>query len=158
MKDMKKWKARIEMKNKKIGVSEILSLFEDEIEISDILASKCMSELSTSIAKKRLRLELTQKEFAEYIQVSQAMVSKWEGGDYNFSIKSLAELAERLDMDLHISLKEYKENIEVNYLNNNEFAYTSFQKNQYVGARSGIISFTEKSSEIYRRREEKIEM
>ena len=94
---------------------------------------------------------MTQKEFAEHVQVSQAMVSKWEGGDYNFSIKSLAELAEKLDMDLHIALKEYKDSVEVNYSSKAECSYTVFKKNQYVGLRSGIVSFEEKS-EIYRKR------
>lgn len=48
---------------------------------------------------------MTQKEFAKHIKVSQGMISKWEGGDYNFSIKSLAEFAEKLDMELYVNLK-----------------------------------------------------
>ena len=97
----------------KVELYEMLSLFEDCVDISDVISSKCMSDLSSLIVEKRLDLGLTQKQFAEYVHVSQAMVSKWEGGDYNFSIKELAELAERLGMDLQVSLREYKEEIEV---------------------------------------------
>lgn len=112
MKDIARWKART-MMDSKVELYEMLSLFEDCVDISDVISSKCMSDLSSSIVEKRLDLGLTQKQFAEYVHVSQAMVSKWEGGDYNFSIKELAELAERLGMDLQVSLREYKEEIEV---------------------------------------------
>lgn len=50
-------------------------------------------------------MKMTQKEFVEHIKVSQGMISKWESGDYNFSIKTLAEVAEKLDMELYINLK-----------------------------------------------------
>lgn len=50
-------------------------------------------------------MKMTQKEFAEHIKVSQGMISKWESGNYNFSIKTLAEVAEKLDMELYINLK-----------------------------------------------------
>lgn len=145
------------MKNR-IAIDDILALFEDNVDGADIISAKCMSELSSSIARKRLGLGLTQKQFAEHIQVSQTMVSKWEGGDYNFSIKSLAELADKLDMDLHVSLKEYREVVEVNYIDSN--AYTTFPKKQYVVSGSGMISFAERKGEIYRRKqkEERLEM
>lgn len=144
----------------KVELYEMLSLFEDCVDISDVISSKCMSDLSSSIAGKRLDLGLTQKQFAEYVHVSQAMVSKWEGGDYNFSIKGLAELAERLGMDLQVSLCEYKEEIEIKCSENSEFAYTSFQKQEYTGSKSEIISFIEMRSKINERkyRKERLEM
>ena len=36
-------------------------------------------DVSVAIASKRIDMGLTQKEFSEYMGVSQAMVSKWEG-------------------------------------------------------------------------------
>ncbi|MGN0182914.1 MAG: helix-turn-helix domain-containing protein [Candidatus Ornithomonoglobus sp.] len=55
-------------------------------------------ELSTTIFKKRMTMDMNQTKFAKYLGVSQAMVSKYESGDYNFTIKQLCNLAEKLDM------------------------------------------------------------
>ena len=159
MKDIVRWKVKM-MKNNKVELQEMLSLFEEYVDVSDIISSKCMSELSSSIAKKRLDLGFSQKQFAEFVHVSQAMVSKWEGGDYNFTIKALAELADHLDMDLHISLKECKEEVEIKYSENHKFEYTSFQKYDYRASRSEIISFTEMKTKINERkyRKDRLEM
>lgn len=137
------------MENKIAGIDELFELFEKDITVSDVLSAKCMSDISSAIVKKRLELGLTQKEFAEYMKVSQAMVSKWEGGDYNFSIKSLAELAEKLDLDMEIRLSDHKSKVEINHLKNTNLAYSSFQRNDYRGYKSGIISFSEKKNQIY---------
>lgn len=65
-------------------------------------------ELSAAIVKQRIALGMTQKQFAEYMNVSQGMVSKWESTDYNFSMKALAEIAAKLDLELDIDLKKNK--------------------------------------------------
>lgn len=86
------------------GLNELLELFGDTVTVSDIIASKILGSISASIAKKRIQSNMTQKEFANHMGVSQGMVSKWEGGDYNFSIKTLADIAEKLDMELSVNL------------------------------------------------------
>ena len=47
-----------------------------------------------------------QIEFAEYMGVTQGMVSKWESREYNFTIKSLNEICEKLDLELSVCLNE----------------------------------------------------
>ena len=42
---------------------------------------------------------MTQKEFAKKLNVSQGMVSKWESEDYNFTIESLAQIAEKIRIE-----------------------------------------------------------
>lgn len=86
-------------------MSDLLKLFDEYVNIADITASRYLGKISAAIVKKRVALNMTQKEFASHIKVSQGMVSKWESGDYNFSIKTLAEIAEKLDMELYINLK-----------------------------------------------------
>lgn len=94
-----------------VGLSDILSLFDNTISCSDIISAKCLSHISSSIVAKRISLNLSQQEFANKLGVSQSMVSKWEGEDYNFSIKTLADIAAKLNMSLSVSLlDDYEEN------------------------------------------------
>ncbi len=48
---------------------------------------------------------MTQKEFAEFMGVTQGMVSKWESREYNFTIKSLNEICEKLGLDCSVEVK-----------------------------------------------------
>ena len=64
------------------------------------------SDLAVAITSKRIDLGLTQKEFAEKIGKTQTMISKWENADCNFTIKTLIEIAQKLDLTLGITLKE----------------------------------------------------
>ena len=47
---------------------------------------------------------MTQQEFAEYMGVSQGMVSKWESREYNFTIRSLNEICQKLALDFSVSI------------------------------------------------------
>lgn len=89
-------------------LNDLLELFNENISETDIVAAKVLSEISSAIVKQRLDLQMTQIEFARHIGVSQGMVSKWESADYNFSIKSLAEIATKLDLDLSVKLHKSK--------------------------------------------------
>ena len=103
-----------------LGLSDLLELFEEDVAISDITASRTLGNISASIVKKRLELNMTQKEFAAYMSVSQGMVSKWEGGDYNFSIKTLADIAEKLDMELMVSMDVHRRDFRVKHIQNTD--------------------------------------
>lgn len=50
-------------------------------------------------------MNMTQKEFAEYMDVSQGMVSKWESREYNFTIKSLNEICEKLQLCVSLDIQ-----------------------------------------------------
>ena len=60
---------------------------------------KDLASISAAIELRRKDLGMSQKEFSAYMGVSQAMVSKWESGEYNFTISSLNEICYRLDLD-----------------------------------------------------------
>lgn len=74
----------------------------------ELFASLSIAEKKTSLLKgsiasaiygKRLSLNMNQKEFAKHIGVSQPMISKWESGHYNWSIESMLEILDKLDID-----------------------------------------------------------
>lgn len=117
-----------------VGLNEILQLFESELSVADINASKYLGKISAAIVKKRIELNMTQKEFASHMSVSQGMVSKWESGDCNFTVKTLAEIAEKLDLSLYIGLKEYKANNKNTTIRSCQSAtlYTASEETKYV--------------------------
>lgn len=55
-------------------------LSKEEKKINDIMA-----EISYTIMEERRKRGMSQKEFAKFLGVSQGMLSRWEGCDYNFS-------------------------------------------------------------------------
>ena len=60
------------------------------------------AEIAMHIHEKRIDMHMTQKEFAEFNGVSQTMVSKWESGEYNFSLDNLSHLMATLGLKLEI--------------------------------------------------------
>lgn len=96
-------------------LENLLELFEDVVNPEDIIYAKVTSQASRTIIKERLRLNMNQQEFADYIHATQSLVSRWESGKYNFSLKKLSEIAAALDMDIHIYMtpRSVKNNINV---------------------------------------------
>ena len=84
-------------------------------------------KVSTAVFEKRLANNMNQTEFSGLLGVSQAMVSKYESGDYNFTIKQICKLCEKLDLSIDFSLspvnseknsisyKEEAEEVSINY-------------------------------------------
>lgn len=87
-------------------LNDLLKIFEDKVTAADLVSSRVLSEISAAIVKYRVDHGMTQQEFAKYMNVSQGMVSKWESSDYNFSIKTLADITVKLDLELKIRLQK----------------------------------------------------
>ncbi len=93
------------------GIEDLLELFDNSLKSSDILHSKLMAQISTAITKERIKLHMTQSEFADHIDVNQSLISRWEKGTYNFSLKKLSEIASKLNLDVNImffNISEHK--------------------------------------------------
>ena len=74
-----------------------------EAEVKTIIE---LAKISAKIERARLDLGMTQIEFAEFMGVTQGMVSKWESRDYNFTIRSLNEICQKLDLNLYVSIEK----------------------------------------------------
>lgn len=128
-------------KKNMLALDDLLNLFGDDITVSDIIASKLLGKVSASIVKKRMELNMTQKEFAAYMDVSQGMVSRWEGGDYNFSIKTLADVAEKLNMDLNVSLSSGYGDMQVQHIHGTDVSYVVSGQKEFIGKPCKVISY-----------------
>ena len=58
-----------------------------------------LAQISAKIERRRIEMGMTQKEFADYMGVSQGMISKWESREYNFTIKSLNDICDRIGLE-----------------------------------------------------------
>jgi transcriptional regulator with XRE-family HTH domain len=92
----------------KIANAKKTSWLTEGMTDSDVKTTVELAKISAKIERSRIDLGMTQKEFADYMGVSQSMVSKWESRDYNFTIKTLNEICQKLNLTLNISLDTLK--------------------------------------------------
>lgn len=113
-------------KNAKCNINDLFDLFSESLAASDVLASKLMSQISSAITKERIKLSMNQNDFAKHLNVSQSEISRWEHGDYNFSLKKISQIAEKLDMDIDIIFTNMsvKKNMEYESFSNSPSTYT----------------------------------
>lgn len=90
------------------NIDDILKKLQKQVSKSTHFYFDILYDLSTAIFKKRLEMKKSQKEFAKLLDVSQAMISKYESGDYNFTIKQLCIIAEKLNLTPTIKLLDYE--------------------------------------------------
>ena len=88
---------------KALPISALLEAVAENLSAADIVASKEMAHIANQIVTWRLEHNLTQSEFAKQLGVTQGTIAKWENGDFNFTIKKLAEISCKIDAQLHIS-------------------------------------------------------
>lgn len=78
----------------------------EEVPESEVKAIVELAKISAQIERSRLEKGMTQQEFAKYMGVSQGMISKWESREYNFTIKTLNEICEKINLELTIDLQK----------------------------------------------------
>lgn len=76
----------------------------------DLIAKKTLAIIAAEIQLKRIDMGLDQKQFAKLLGVSQGLVSRWESGTYNFTITTLVNICEKLELSFkpQIPLKRLK--------------------------------------------------
>lgn len=89
--------------------SELISLLSQYLSKKDVYAIQIKTELSSMIMNFRYEKNMNQTQFAEYMGVTQAMVSKWESGEYNFSVEAISEICAKLSMVPAIEFKSENE-------------------------------------------------
>lgn len=91
------------------SLGDLFDALSESIEKKDIIYAKTTSQIVSSLIKERFKRNMTQHDFAEQLNIKQSMVSRWESGSSNFTIKTLSKIAADLDLDLYINLIPNKE-------------------------------------------------
>lgn len=89
-------------------MNELIGIFESSLSSEDMVYISLITQLSAKIQSERIKQNLSQKQFAKKLNISQSMVSKLESADYNFSIKNLAKIFSRLNVNIEISFDTNK--------------------------------------------------
>lgn len=92
----------------KKNITDLLNMLSEGMSAEDMLFAHYASDIAVAITSKRISLGLNQTEFAEKIGKSQTLISKWENADCNFTLKTLIEIAQALDLTLNISFSDSK--------------------------------------------------
>ena len=120
--------------NKGNGLQRLAELLAENLSGADIIEGRELGKISTQISRWRVNQNMTQKEFAEFMGVTQGMVSKWESKDYNFTIASLAQIADKTGMKLEVSLApEITGYNEIRKYNDNKWSITLENQNSTNG-------------------------
>ena len=77
-------------------------------------------QISTTIFDYRIKKNLSQMKLAKKLGVTQAMVSKLESGDYNYSVEQLWKISRKLGLKLTILLEENNDEVSVGSLSENQ--------------------------------------
>ena len=118
----------IQEKIKNAKKSNWLTKGLSDVEIKSITE---LALISSTIERRRIEMGMTQVEFAEYMGVTQGMVSKWESREYNFTIKTLNEICCKLDLEFkpYLNRKITRESFSVMHMNT---------QNNYVPSREKL--------------------
>ena len=103
---------------------EVFEFISNYVSKSDVYATTAIAKISAFIYKRRKELGMSQRAFAKMMDVTQGMVSKWESAEYNFTIESIAQISEKLNVTFDIEFSPESEYLLSNVENEYENSYT----------------------------------
>lgn len=89
----------------KTDMFKLLSALSEELSDEDLRFAGIASDLAVQLTAKRVDLGLSQRDLADLLGTTQATVAKWENADYDFRVKTLIDISQKLDLPLTISFK-----------------------------------------------------
>lgn len=79
---------------------KLLSSLSADMTSEELALSTLQALTAAEISMKRQELGLSQAQLAEKMGVKQSLVSKWESGDVNYTLKTLVQIARCLDIEI----------------------------------------------------------
>lgn len=97
-------------KNDLISTAAVLDQLLTNEEMKEVAELRGLYDMyykvSVSLVEYRKKNNLSQKDLAKKLDVSQAMVSKLESGDYNYTIEQLWKLSKKVGFTFSITFEE----------------------------------------------------
>lgn len=78
----------------------LLSSLSANIDAEELQFSVLQGLIAAEISMRRQSLHMSQKDLADKLHVTQALVSRWENGDCNFTLSTLVKICSALDLKM----------------------------------------------------------
>ena len=82
------------------SVKKMVSFFTDHLSTEETMLYVLQSMIAAEVTSRRVEMDMTQKDFAQLLNVSQSTLSKWESGETNFTLSTLVTIASKLDLEI----------------------------------------------------------
>lgn len=102
--------------------SELLLELADDDTRLELSLLRVMTDIAAALINYRVENALSQKELAKRLECSQAMVSKIESGDYNFTIKKLFDIVNKLNGHVSVRIDFSDDNSDLDALEEEQVA------------------------------------
>ncbi len=76
----------------------MLEALSQNMTAEELLLASMQSMIAAQISIRRQDLGLSQQQLADKLDVSQALVSRWEAGDANFTLSTLVKISQALGL------------------------------------------------------------
>ena len=90
----------------KMSNSKNSAWLSDNLTLEESIIAKYIAQIAATIQRQRKAKGYTQQELANMLGVSQVMISRWENGEENFTIATLARISKALEMALYNPLEK----------------------------------------------------
>jgi len=90
----------------KMGKANESTWLSDYLTQEESITAKYIAQIAAIIQRERKAKGYTQQELASKLGVSQVMVSRWENGEENFTIATLAKISAALGMEWYNPLEK----------------------------------------------------
>lgn len=98
-------------KNK--SLDDLLSALTEGLSDEELLLAAIQSDIAAEISTARIAKGLSQQELADALGVSQALISRWENGDANFTLQTLVRISLKLDIKMKSPYTPIQESVYV---------------------------------------------
>jgi len=78
----------------------------DHLTQEESITAKYIAQIAATIQRQRKAKGYTQQELASKLGVSQVMISRWENGEENFTVATLAKISAALGMEFYNPLEK----------------------------------------------------
>lgn len=83
----------------------LVNAIAPDVSAEELLYDGLRGIIAAEISMKRQSMKMNQKQFADFMGVSQALVSRWEHGETNFTLESLVGIASKLGLEMQSPFK-----------------------------------------------------
>lgn len=90
---------------KKLTQAKETAWLTDSLTLDERMAAESIAQIAATIQRQRKVQGYTQQALAKKLGVTQVMVSRWENGEENFTVATLAKISSALGMELHNPLE-----------------------------------------------------